>query len=203
MIAFLRGRLAIKDLTHVVVDVQGVGYDLLVPLSTYDKLPRVGEEVTLVTTLVHREDAMVLYGFGTESERQLFLVLVNTVSGVGPKLALNILSSMPVDSFCAAIAGNDLKALTRISGIGKRSAERLVVELHDRIGDLAPAVSVSGKAPAVPLDKGAEDAVAGLITLGFKPDAARTAVRELAAELPREEATAQNLIRKALARLNR
>ncbi|NLF18056.1 MAG: Holliday junction branch migration protein RuvA [Lentisphaerae bacterium] len=198
MISRLRGRLLECDVTGVLVDIQGVGFAVAVPLSTFDHLPKVGEEVVLHTWLAVREDSLTLYGFSSVAERSLFLLLL-TVTGIGPRLALNILSCLPVSSFCAAVAEGDIKTLTRISGIGKRSAERLVVELRDRVAEIAP--SLAGRAaPAV--SREAVDAIAALETLGFKSEAARQAVQAVCEQSKDTQASAESLIRKALALLN-
>lgn len=200
MIAHLHGILAECDLTEVVVDVQGVGYHVSVPMSTFDRLPRQGEPVRLYTHLQVREDLMQLFGFASREERQLFLLLIN-VTGIGPRLALNILSCMSVERFAQALVSEDLKALAKISGIGKRSAERLVVELREKIKQLAPAAEFAAPgAASLPAD--AQDAVSALETLGFKTDAARKVVQAICAEAGDKPPTAENLIRKALARLN-
>lgn len=198
MISRLRGRLLECDVTGVLVDIQGVGFAVAVPLSTFDHLPKVGEEVVLHTWLAVREDSLTLYGFSSVAERSLFLLLL-TVTGIGPRLALNILSCLPVSSFCAAVAEGDIKTLTRINGIGKRSAERLVVELRDRVAEIAP--SLAGRAaPAV--SREAVDAIAALETLGFKSEAARQAVQAVCEQSKDTQASAESLIRKALALLN-
>jgi Holliday junction DNA helicase RuvA len=183
-----------------VVDVQGVGYQVSVPMSTYDRLPRVGEKVRLLTHLQVREDLMQLYGFATVEERQLFQLLI-TVSGVGTRLALNILSCMSVNRFCETLVAEDVKALSKINGIGKRSAERLVVELREKIKTISPEAALGLSAPAS-LTGEAEDAVNALSTLGFKADAARKVVQALVAESGGQAPSAENLIRKALAKLN-
>src|ERR1700690_345617 len=134
MITFLQGQLAEALPTQVVVDVNGVGYEVLIPLSSFDKLPQPGGAVKLLTLLVIREDAHTLYGFMTAAERDLFRLFINTVSGMGPKIALNILSGISVTAFRGAVAGSDVKALSQISGVGKKTAERIVVELRDKIG---------------------------------------------------------------------
>lgn len=207
MITHLSGKLVAKELARAVVDVHGVGYEVFIPLSTYERLPRAGDPVTLQTMLNVREDALQLFGFATEAERLLFLRLIGTVTGIGPKLGLNILSAMGVETFCAHIVNRDTKALAKISGIGKRTAERLVVELSGKLDDIAPAVALTGKlagesgAPAA-LGKAAEDAVSGLVTLGVKPDAARKVVHQLVQELPADQVTAEKLIRLALNRVN-
>ena len=132
MIARLTGELAESSCTACVIDAGGVGYDVSIPLSTFDKLPHPGERVRLYIHTQVREDAITLFGFATQEERELFRYLIN-VSGIGGKLALSVLSTMPVSAFCAAIATNDIKAISRINGIGKRTAERLVVELRDKL----------------------------------------------------------------------
>src|SRR6202171_2742582 len=134
MITFLHGKLVESLPTQVVVDVNGVGYEALIPLSSYDKLPQPGQEVKLLTHLVVREDAHVLYGFMSVAERELFRLLINTVSGIGPKIALNILSGINVIAFRGAVANSDFKVLSQISGVGRKTAERIVVELKDKIG---------------------------------------------------------------------
>jgi len=198
VISRLCGRLLECDVTGVLVDIQGVGFAVAVPLSTFDHLPKVGEEVVLHTWLAVREDSLTLYGFSSVAERSLFLLLL-TVTGIGPRLALNILSCLPVSSFCAAVAEGDIKTLTRINGIGKRSAERLVVELRDRVAEIAP--SLAGRAaPAV--SREAVDAIAALETLGFKSEAARQAVQAVCEQSKDTQASAESLIRKALALLN-
>ncbi len=134
MITFLHGKLIEALPTQVIVDVNGVGYEVLIPLSSFDKLPQPGGAVKLLTHLAIREDAHTLYGFMTTAERDLFRLLVNTVSGIGPKIALNILSGISVTAFRGAVAGGDVKALSQISGVGKKTAERIIVELRDKIG---------------------------------------------------------------------
>ena len=133
MITFLHGQLVEALPTRVVVDVNGVGYEALIPLSSYNRLPPPGQPVRLLTQLVVREDAHTLYGFMTAEERDLFRLLVNTVSGIGPKIALNILSGINVTAFRGAVANGDVKALSQISGVGKKTAERMIVELRDKI----------------------------------------------------------------------
>ncbi len=202
MISRLSGTLLECEVTGIVLDVGGVGYAIAVPMSTLDHLPRVGETAVLHTVLVVREDSLTLYGFATLPERALFLLLLS-VNGVGPRTALNVLSCLPVSAFCTAVTQGDLKALTRINGIGKRSAERLIVELRDRVTQVAPDASVErpggGLAGA---SRAATDAVAALETLGFKGDSARKAVQKLCEAAAPEQPSTENLIRKALALLN-
>src|SRR5580765_5364530 len=123
MITFLHGKLVESLPTHVVVDVNGVGYEALIPLSSFSRLPQPGQNVTLLTQLIIREDAHTLYGFMTAEERDLFRLLIHTVSGIGPKIALNILSGINVTAFRGAVANSDFKALSQISGVGRKTAE--------------------------------------------------------------------------------
>ncbi|HZL12582.1 MAG TPA: Holliday junction branch migration protein RuvA, partial [Verrucomicrobiae bacterium] len=127
MITFLHGKLVEALPTQVVVEVNGVGYEILIPLSSFDKLPSPGQEIKLLTQLVIREDAHTLYGFASAVERDLFRMLIHNVSGIGPKTALNILSGMNAVTFRGAVAGGDVKSLSQISGVGKKTAERIVV----------------------------------------------------------------------------
>jgi Holliday junction DNA helicase RuvA len=196
VIAQISGILLDKAFTRVVIETSGIGFEISVPLSTFDRLPRAGEAVTLHTVLHVREDAMQLFGFHSLEERALFQLLIQTVSGVGPKLALNVLSSMSPGVFAAAVQTGDVKRLTQINGIGKRSAERLVVELKDKLDDVAPSIGGNAAAPT-----GGDDAVAALVTLGFKQDSARKAVASLLSDNP--DAGTDDLIRLALAALNR
>jgi len=174
MIAFLKGKLAETLPTQVVIDVNGVGYEVLIPLSSFDKLPMPGGEVTLLTHLAIRDDAHVLYGFSTENERDLFRLLIRHVSGIGPKLALNVLSGTTPASFRAAVAHGDVKALSCISGVGKKTAERIVVELKDKLGD---ETALTSGAAATADDQKMADAISALIALGSKPKDAQDAIR--------------------------
>ena len=131
MITFLEGTLVEALPTQIIVAVHGVGYSVFIPLSSFDKLPPAGSPIKILTHLQVREDAHVLYGFMTTAERDLFRLLVNHVSGIGPKLALAVLSGMPVSSFKTAVVNSDAAALSRISGVGKKTAERIVLELKD------------------------------------------------------------------------
>ena len=197
MIARLRGTLAESSYTDCIVDVGGVGYEVCIPLSTFDKLPRSGEAVELQILTQVREDAITLFGFATPEEKSLFRELVQ-VSGIGGKLALNILSGMSVANFCDAVANRDVKALSRISGIGKRTAERLVVELKDNLGDgLGAEGAPSGPDPQL---DALRDVAAALEQLGFKREAIDRTLRQLAAE--EGEKNAEALLREAIRRLN-
>ncbi|MBE6374952.1 MAG: Holliday junction branch migration protein RuvA [Lentisphaeria bacterium] len=195
MIGMLSGRVVEKDFSSCLIDVNGVGYEVLIPLSTFDKLPLENENITLYIHTAVREDAITLFGFAGKDEKQLFQQLIN-VSGVGGKLALNVLSAMPASSFCAAVSSGDVKSLSRINGVGKRTAERLIVELKGKLAGIDPAAAppVSGSAAA--------DACAALEQLGFRKDAVNKTVNALLAELPEKECTVENLIRTALLKLN-
>lgn len=199
MIAFLEGQLVEALPTQVVVEVQGVGYEVFIPLSSFDKLPPPGQRVRVLTHLAVREDAHVLYGFATAAERNLFRLLINTVNGVGPKLALNILSGMTPTAFRGAVAAGDVKALSRISGVGKKMAERLVVELKDKVGAAGAWEASSEQRAVSEADQRIHDAVLALVALDFKPAEAHDAVRAAQAMLG-ETATVEALVRAALKR---
>jgi Holliday junction DNA helicase RuvA len=174
MIGQLRGRLADKRPNHVLVDVAGVGYQVAVPLSTYAALGELHTEVTLLIHTHVREDALALYGFLSSREKHFFEMLLGA-SGVGPTLALKILSGMSVEELVPAIRGGDVARLTRIPGVGRKTAERMVVELKDKL----EAVVVAGEKPAVTSAAGAEaDVVSALVNLGYEPRAAESAVAE-------------------------
>jgi len=177
MITFLQGHLVEALPTHVVVEAAGVGYEVLIPLSSFEKLPAPGQEVKILTQLIVREDAHVLYGFMSPDERNLFRLLINTVSGIGPKIALNILSGISVAAFRGAVANSDVKALSQISGVGKKTAERMVVELRDKVGMAAAWEAASAKHGLPPDEQRVNDAVLALLALGFKQAEALESVR--------------------------
>ena len=165
MIGFLHGRIAAKTAPAVTLDVGGVGYELEAPMSTFLNLPAVGENVHLITHLVVREDAHILYGFATEEERRLFRNLLK-VSGVGPRIALGVLSGMSVAGFARCVTGEDVTTLTRIPGVGRKTAERLIIEMRDRVkGQLAPAGGPGGPAGSDPHS----EAFDALVALQYKP----------------------------------
>jgi Holliday junction DNA helicase RuvA len=195
MITFLRGKLVEAVPTQVIVEVNGVGYEILIPLSSFDKLPQPGQEITILTHLAIREDAHVLYGFMTRPEREMFRLLINTVSGIGPKLALNVLSGMNVTALRGAVANGDIKSLSQISGVGKKTAERIVVELKDKIGPAGAWEASSAKHGAG--DQKTNDAVLALIALGFKQNEAHDAVRG-AISILGPDATVENIVRACL-----
>jgi Holliday junction DNA helicase RuvA len=197
MITFLRGKLLEALPTQAIVEVQGVGYEVLIPLSSFDKLPAPGGEVRLLTHLAIREDAHLLYGFMTTAERDLFRLLINTVSGIGPKIALNVLSGMNPVALRGAVANGDVKALSQISGVGRKTAERIVVELKDKIG-AAGAWEASGAQRGLSeADQKINDAVLALMALGFKQPEAQEAVRASQAVLG-PQAGVEDLVRASL-----
>ncbi len=193
MIGFLRGTLLAKKAPSLLVDVRGVGYEIDTPMSTFFKLPEIGAEVVLHTHLMVREDAHALYGFLSEDERSLFRTLIR-ISGIGAKLALGILSGMSAEEFHRCIQNQDTARLVRLPGVGKRTAERLIVELRGRLSDsLAVQASAAGELP--PLSESpVQDAISALISLGFKPPEATALVRSV----PADGKTSEELIRLAL-----
>jgi Holliday junction DNA helicase RuvA len=197
MITFLNGRLVDALPTQVVVDVNGIGYEALIPLSSFDKLPSPGQPVMLLTQLVIREDAHTLYGFMSSPERELFRLLVNSVSGIGPKTALNILSGMNVVTFRGAVANGDVKSLSQISGVGKKTAERIVVELRDKVGAAGALEAASARHALSPDDQKTSDATLALMALGFKQPEAHDAVRAAQTMLG-AAATVEQLVRACL-----
>jgi Holliday junction DNA helicase RuvA len=197
MITFLQGKLVEALPTQVTVEVHGVGYEVLIPLSSYDRLPPVGHEVRLLTHLSVREDAHTLYGFIGAAERDLFRLLIQTVSGIGPKLALNILSGMTVVAFRGAVAQGDVKALSQVTGVGKKTAERIVVELRDKIGTAGAWEAASAARALSPDGQKTNDAVLALMALGFKQAEAHDAVRSAAQSLG-PKAALEDLVRAAL-----
>ena len=197
MISFLQGKLVEALPTQVTVEVHGLGYDVLIPLSSYDKLPQQGQDVRLLTHLAIREDAHVLDGFITTAEREMFRLLVNTVSGIGPKIALNVLSGISISAFRGAVANGDIKALSQISGVGKKTAERIVVELKDKIGPAGAWEAASAQRTLSTEDQKLNDAVLALMALGFKQVEAHDSVRQAQATLG-SGATIENLVRACL-----
>ncbi len=196
MIGLLRGRLLAKQPPSLLLDVQGVGYEIDAPMTTFYELPDVGTEVTLYTHLAVREDAHTLYGFLKLSDRDLFRMLLK-VNGVGARLALAILSGMETPRFIRCVQEGDSAALVRLPGIGKKTAERLVIELRDRLesgpGGISTATGVaSAAAPANPV----EDAVSALVGLGYKPQEASRMVRAI----DTATLTSEEIIRRALQR---
>ena len=176
MIVFLEGILDRKEPHRAVMNVNGVGYEAAIALSTFDRLPAEGSRFRLVTLHVVREDAHLLYGFADEEERNMFL-LVTAVNGIGPKLGLALLSGMPVRELKAAIVNGDIKRLSSVSGIGKKSAERIVLELRDKIGKGEAMEAIAGEAPSGPVNAKLRDALAALVSLGHKQADAQQLIR--------------------------
>lgn len=198
MIHFLRGTLVEALPTQITVDVGGIGYEVLIPLSSFDKLPPRGGDITILTHLTIREDAHVLYGFMTSGERDMFRLLINTVSGIGPKIALNILSGINLGALRAAVATGDVKSLSQISGVGKKTAERIVVELRDKMGKAVAIESGTSARPVLaPEEQKFSDAVSALMALGFKQPDAHDAVRGAQALLG-TQAGVEQLVRASL-----
>ena len=187
MIGRLRGVLVEKQPPSLILDVRGVGYELEAPMSTFYRLPELGQEVTLITHFVVREDAQLLYGFSDKSERQLFRSLIR-VNGVGPKLALAILSGMEGEMFARCVHEQDATMLTRIPGVGKKTAERLIVEMKDRLNEWQPALAAleqaaTSKTPATNARHDpVQDAVSALIALGYRPQDASKAIAGVEAD---------------------
>jgi holliday junction DNA helicase RuvA len=199
MITFLDGKLIMALPTQAIVDVGGVGYEVFIPLSSYDKLPAAGQGVRILTHLHVREDAQILYGFMTAAERDLFRLLVNNVSGIGPKLAIAVLSGMSVNNFKAAVVNSDVASLSKISGLGKKTAERIVLELKDKLGVAAAWEAASAMhAPTLEQEQ-ANEAVLALIALGYKQIDAHKTVREL--QEKGEAKPAEDLVKLALKRM--
>ncbi len=185
MIGFLRGVLREKQPPGLMIEVQGVGYEVEAPMTTFYDLPEVGAALTLFTHLVVREDAHTLYGFSRQSDRRLFRTLIR-VNGVGAKLALAILSGMEAGHFAACVQAGDTASLVRVPGVGKKTAERLVVEMRDRLGDWE--AGAEGNAVPTNVASPVEEAVSALVALGYKPQEASRMVRQVdAAELSSEQ----------------
>jgi Holliday junction DNA helicase RuvA len=197
MIAFLEGSLVEALPTQVLVSVNGIGYQVLIPLSSFDKLPSTGSAIRILTHLHVREDAHLLYGFMTTAERDLFRLLINHVSGIGPKLALAVLSGMSVKNFQAAVVSSDVSSISKISGLGRKTAERIVLELKDKVG-VAAAWEVASEAHApTEEERLMNDAVLALISLGYRQVDAHKAVKEAASSMASERNT-EELVRQAL-----
>lgn len=197
MIAHLSGKLLEKNATHVIVDVAGVGYEVNIPLSTFYELGEEGDDVTLRIYTHVREDAIQLFGFNTPRERDLYLKVIS-VQGIGPKLGITVLSGIGVDELVKAVKGNDLARLTSIPGIGRKTAERLVIDLRDKIGELAAdgGGAKTATASAVSGDETFDDALSALINLGYQRNVAEKALNSAKADVT--EPTVQKLLRRAL-----
>ncbi|GAB4289886.1 MAG: Holliday junction branch migration protein RuvA [Methylophaga sp.] len=198
MIGRLRGIIIEKQPPELVLDVQGVGYELSAPMSTFFTLPAINDEVTLFTHMIVREDAQLLYGFASERERLLFRSLLK-VNGVGAKLALTILSGSDVDTFARSVQEGDTASLTRLPGVGKKTAERLIVEMRDRLKEVSNAMGLqnfSADSPAAPAGDARSEAVEALMALGYKSTEADKMLRGFDSE----GMSTEQIIRRALQR---
>lgn len=196
MIGRLRGTILEKQAPDLVLDVQGVGYEVAAPMSTFINLPAINEEVSLFTHLVVREDAQLLYGFSTVRERLLFRSLLK-VNGVGAKLALTILSGSDVDDFSRSVQEGDAASLTRLPGVGKKTAERLIIEMRDRLKEVSGAMGLKPVVSQAAKLAGAKDeAGEALVSLGYKPAEAEKMIRSLDSE----GLTTEEIIKLALQR---
>lgn len=200
MIGRISGTIVAKQAPDLLVDVQGVGYEVQLPMTCFFELPGVGQDVTLWTHFVVREDAQLLYGFNQLSERALFRQLIKA-QGVGPKMALAILSGMSANQFVASVQQGDVTTLVKIPGVGKKTAERLVVEMRDRLKDFGQTVSDAGlpasgseHAPLANVENPRDDALSALLALGYKPAQAEKAVHKVATS----EMDSEAIIRQAL-----
>jgi len=198
MIALVEGALLEKNVSSVVIAAGGIGYEIAVPLSTFEKLPDEGETARLLTYLHVREDALQLFGFHSRQEREAFERLI-AVTGVGPRLALSILSSLSVERLIAAVEGAQASWFGKIPGVGKKTAERLIFELKGKLTDIAPAAAL-GKA-AAPAGRETEEAAAALVSLGYSRPQAETAIARVLADSPGQRIETADLIRKSLGRM--
>ena len=194
MIGYLRGKLVAKQPPQLVMDVNGVGYELDAPMSTFYTLPALGSELSLFTHLVVREDAHILFGFGTERERRMFRELLK-VSGIGPKLALGLLSGITIDSFWICVEAGDADTLVKVPGVGRKTADRLIVEMRDRAKAFGAAqfAAVGGAGP-VEIGGAQAEAFSALVALGYKP----VEVTRLLKSADASAVTTEELIRQAL-----
>jgi len=197
MITFLEGTLVEALPTQIIVAVHGVGYQVSIPLSSFDKLPAPGAPIKILTHLQVREDAHVLFGFMTAAERDLFRLLVNNVSGIGPKTALDVLSGISVTHFKAAVVNGDAGLLSKTKGIGKKTAERIIVELKDKVGVAAAWEAASAAHSPSPEQTQTNDAVLALISLGYKQVDAYKVVKQ-AQDKGGASLTTEELVRQAL-----
>lgn len=201
MIASLTGRLAFKAPTHLILDVHGVGYEAYIPLSTYYGLPNLSDNISLCVHTHVREDAIQLFGFLTSQEKDAF-VLLTSVSGVGPKLALSVLSALPVPDLVAAIESGDVEKLTTVPGIGHKSASRLVLELKDKVGKLQPGLTPVSDLPREGQDAVFDDALSALVNLGYRPQDAKEALKHVK-KSHTESIVLKDMIRESLKELAR
>lgn len=200
MIGLLRGKILVKQAPNLILDVAGVGYEISAPMTTFYQLPEIGAEVVLHTHLLVREDAQLLYGFICETDRRLFRTLIK-VSGVGAKLALALLSGLSADEIAQTVQANDVSRLTAVPGIGKKTAERLLIELRDRLDDWTDAKTQtdSPRMAVSPASNALKDAISALIALGYKPPEASRLVNGL----DTADCSSEEIIRMALQSVSR
>ncbi|HEX2055194.1 MAG TPA: Holliday junction branch migration protein RuvA [Nitrospiraceae bacterium] len=201
MIALLTGRLAVKAPSAVTLDVQGVGYEVFIPLSTFYSLPDVDQSVTLKIHTHVREDAIQLYGFLSGVEKESFLLLT-AVSGIGPKLALSVLSTLPVPDLLSAIQADDIDKIATVPGIGKKSAGRIVLELKEKAARIYPSAGPVSTGPAGASDRLHDDALSALVNLGYRQADVKEVVKRILRGPP-SPSSLQDLIREALKELAR
>jgi Holliday junction DNA helicase RuvA len=200
MITFVEGTLEEVLPSMIVVNAGGIGYQILIPLSSYNKLPATGSRLRILTHHHVREDAQMLYGFSTFQERDLFRLLLAHVSGVGTKLALAVLSGMSVDQFKGAVVTSDIAAISKIPGVGKKTAERVVLELKDKLGVAAEWEAASRENAPSGIERHLHDAVLALISLGYKQADAHKAVKAVLPGLP-PGSSAEDVVRESLKHL--
>jgi len=193
MIGRITGKILSKQPPELLIDVNGIGYEVAAPMSTFYSLPTLNDTVTLHTHLVVREDAQLLYGFYTERERSLFRALIR-VNGVGPKLALTILSGMDPHAFVQCVQNNNSSALVGIPGIGKKTAERLIIETRDALAKWQSETPISTSDSGIDHNREIEDAISALAALGYKPNEAKRVITQLDST----HLTSEELIRQAL-----
>jgi holliday junction DNA helicase RuvA len=200
MIATLTGTLKLKNPTEILVEVHGIGYTVSIPLSTYEKLGDIGSSVSLLTHFHVREDAMLLFGFSTEEERRLFKLLIS-VSGIGPKIAQSVLSGMNVEELKSHIVGGNVNALMAIPGVGRKTAERLIVELRDKAGK---SITESEPISAIGMATAAMriEALQALTSLGYHQQIAEKAIRLVLKETEGSTISLEELIKRALRHTN-
>lgn len=197
MIGYLNGKLIEKSPTCLTIDVGGVGYEVHVPLSTFDKIGDVGSQVKVLTYLWVREDIQRLYGFASTEERDMFELLIS-VSGVGPKVALTILSGSSPDEVKSAVCSGDIAVLTNIPGVGKKTAERVALELKEKVGIIPSLVTREERLAKSKDQLMANDALLALVSLGYKPTAAKEAIRKVLSSGSKDDLTVEELIREVL-----
>ncbi len=195
MYSYLQGKLVTKSPTEIVVDVNGVGYFLNISLSTYEKLDSTGNQVKVFTYLHVREDALILFGFATEAEREMFKLLIS-VSGIGPKIAQGVLSGMNTDELKTSIQTGNIAALTSVQGIGRKTAERLVVELRDKLGK--GEIEIFDRTFTTSQLKTRDDAMNALLSLGYNRSIAEQALRQVFKEFPGKDLSVEELIKQTL-----